>query len=106
MNRSIERVRKAFKHEYQSNVVRGEIWLGKLPLKEACIEDNLEGHIRIRKQLGMDLLFLPLQAPDFSSSGLEYRRFSMDEIDEAVRKSSLFVGIVVDGPFQRLVEKE
>jgi uroporphyrinogen decarboxylase len=106
MNRSIERVRKAFKHEYQSNVVRGEIWLGKLPLKEACIEDNLEGHVRIRKQLGMDLLFLPVSAPDFFSSALEYRRFSMDEIDEAVRKSGLFVGVVVDGPFQRLVEKE
>ncbi len=106
MNTAIERVKTAFAHKYQNHVVRGELWLGKQPFKEVCINDDLEGHIRLRNRLGMDIFFLPLRVPDFFPPDMEYRRFGLDEVEEAVGKSDLFIGIIVDGPFQRLVGKK
>ncbi len=106
MNSAKERVKAAFEHQDQRVLVRGELWLGKKPFQELRIDDDLEGHLSLRNRLGMDLLFLPVLVPDFPSSLMDYRRFSVTEIAEAVENSNLFVAVIVDGPFQRLVEKQ
>jgi len=103
---AVERVKAVFSHQDQHPLVRGELWVGKTPFGELQMDETLEAHISLRKRLGMDLLFLPLAVPGFSSSLMEYRRFSMTEVKEAVKISDLFVGIIADGPFQRLVEKQ
>lgn len=105
MSRAIERVRAAFDHHDQQTLVRGELWVGKRPFQEFRIDDSLAGHLSLRNRLGMDLLFLPVSVPDFSFSSMDYQRFSVAEIEEAVKISDLFVAVIADGPFQRLVEK-
>jgi len=96
MSRAIERVKTAFDHHDQQNLVRGVLWVGRRPFQEL---------LSLRNRLGMDLLFLPVSVPDFSFSSMDYQRFSVAEIEEAVKISDLFVAVIVDGPFQRLVEK-
>lgn len=106
MRRSVDLVRKAFEHQSPDRLPRGELWLGTELFQKAQLEDNLEGHLKLRNQLGMDLLFLPLLAPRIPNPVLGYRYFSLDEVQEAVKLSALFVGVVINGPFQRLVEKK
>jgi len=106
MKSAVERVKTAFEHQDQDSLVRGELWIGRRPFQELRIDDNLEGHIDLRNRLGMDLLFLPLADPEFSSSLMDYRRFSVAEIARAAQITDLFTGIIIDGPFQRLVEKQ
>jgi len=105
MKRSIGLVRKAFEHQNPDPFPRGELWLGTELFQKAQLADNLEGHLELRSKLRMDLLFLPILAPNISTTEHGYRHFSLDEVEEAVKISDLFVGVVIDGPFQRLVEK-
>ncbi|MBW1901146.1 MAG: hypothetical protein JRJ20_05870 [Deltaproteobacteria bacterium] len=105
ISKAVERVRAAFDHHDQQMLVRGELWVGKRPFQEFRIDDSLAGHLSLRNRLGMDLLFLPVSVPDFSFSSMDYQRFSVAEIEEAVKISDLFVAVIADGPFQRLVEK-
>ena len=106
MKSAVERVKAAFEHRDQGSLVRGELWIGRRPFQELRIDDSLEGHIDLRNRLGMDLLFLSLADPEFSSSLMDYRRFSVAEIARAAQITDLFTGIIIDGPFQRLVEKQ
>jgi uroporphyrinogen decarboxylase len=106
MSRAVERVKAALDHQNQQTLVRGELWVGRRPFQELRIDNSLAGHLRLRNRLGMDLLFLPVSVPDFSFSSMDYQRFSVTEIEEAVKISNLFVAVIVDGPFQRLVEKQ
>ena len=84
MNSAIERVKTVFEHGEQRRLVRSELWLGRSPFQEFKMDDNLEGHLSFRNRLGMDLLFLPLSVPGFSASPMDYRRFSLAEVEEAV----------------------
>lgn len=106
MNSAIERVKTVFGHGEQRNLVRAELWLGRSPFQEFQLDDSLEGHLSLRHRLGMDILFLPLSVPGFSASPMDYRRFSVAEVEEAVKISDLFVAVILDGPFQRLVDKQ
>jgi uroporphyrinogen decarboxylase len=105
MNSTIERVKTVFEHEEQRTIVRAELWLGRSCFKEFQMDDSLEGHLSLRSRLGMDLLFLPLSVPGFSDSPMDYRRFGVADIEEAIKISDLFVAVILDGPFQRLVDK-
>ena len=62
MASTVERVTAVFEHQDQRILVRGELWLGRSPFQELLIDDNLEGHLNLRKRLGMDLTLLLLQA--------------------------------------------
>ncbi len=106
MNRAVERVKGAFGHQDQDCLIRGELWLGKTPFQEARLDDDLKGHLKLRSRLGMDLLFLPLLMPYLPPAIMDYRRFSLVEVGEAVETSDLFVSVIVDGPFQKLTEKK
>lgn len=50
----------------------------------------------------MDFLSLPVDYPGHGPA--RYRRFKLDEVEEAVATSRLFTCAIVDGPFQRSAE--
>jgi len=102
---SAEQVEKTFKHVKPDYLPKGELWLGDRVFHAARLANDLKSHIELTKRIGMDLLFLPLSAPDISFQNMGYRRFGLDEIQEASEITDLFLAVVVDGPFQRLVDK-
>jgi len=66
-------------------------------------EDNLRTHTEFCRELEMDFLSLPIEMP--CQMQADYRRFSLDEVGEAVSTSGLFTCVVIDGPFQQAAEK-
>ncbi len=101
---SAEQVEKTFKHRKTDYLPKGELWLGDRLFHAAQLPNDLKGHIEMSNRIGMDLLFLPLSVPDISFQNMGYRRFSLDEIQEASKLTDLFLAVIVDGPFQRLVD--
>ena len=98
-------IQSVFSHQYQGGIPKGEIWLGKQLFQGSSLEDNLSGHIQLRKQLGMDLLFFPISGQNAPTQNMDYRCFSLAEVKKAVEISDLFVGVIIDGPFQRMVTR-
>jgi hypothetical protein len=105
MRRSVERVRKALEFREPEPLPRSELWINSRVLEWAQMEDTLKGHLTLRNQLGMDLLFLPLSATETYNSSQGYRYFSLEDVQEALKQDELFVAVILDGPFQRIVEK-
>jgi uroporphyrinogen decarboxylase len=103
--KAVERMRATFAHQDQRRVPRGELWLGSDIFRQPGFngEDSLRTHIKLCQELGMDFLSLPVEMPRQMQAS--YRRFSLDEMGEAVSTSGLFTCVVVDGPFQRSVER-
>lgn len=106
MRSSIDLVRRAFRHQGRGCPARGELWVGSDVLHKAGLKDDPAGHLELRKTLGMDILFLPVSTTRSPNPTQGYRYFEADDLDQAVRISDLFVGAVVDGPFQRLAMKK
>ena len=98
-------MQSVFSHQEQDRIPRGELWLGKKLFQNNKLEDDLSGHIQLRKKLGMDLLFLPVSGHNTPSQDMDYRWFSLAEVKMAVETSDLFVGVIIDGPFQRMVTR-
>jgi hypothetical protein len=105
MDNSVDIVTKAFEHRSPSRTPRGELWLGTDLLNMAHLEDTLEGHRQLIKRLGQDIICLPLSHTQAMNKNLGYRYFNLEELKEASNIDDLFVIAVIDGPFQRLVEK-
>ena len=101
-NRNIQNV---FSHQAQERIPKGELWLGRKLFQDNHLEDDLSGHIQLRKKLGMDILFLPLSGKNTPSQNMDYRWFSLADVKTAVETSDLFVGVIIDGPFQRMVTR-
>ena len=106
MGNSGEIVKKAFEHRFTGRLPKGELWLGTDLLKKANLQDNLKGHLALIKCLGQDILCLPLSTEISMNKALGYRYFSLKEFKEASRMCDLFLIALIDGPFQRLVEKK
>jgi uroporphyrinogen-III decarboxylase len=106
MDNSVDTVTKAFEHRSPGRPPRGELWLGTELLKKAKLEDNLEGHRALIKRLGQDIMCLPLSRDKAINKDLSYRYFSLQELEKASRMEDLFIMSLIDGPFQRLVEKK
>jgi hypothetical protein len=70
--------------------------------KERQMEDNIDTHLRLCHEMGMDLISLPVGEARFSP--WDYRIFSPADIQN-VAHSDLFVVAVLSGPFQRLVDQ-
>lgn len=105
MENSRARVRRAFNHGIQERVPRGELWLAAGLFEHLGLDDDLSGHVQLRTRLGMDLLFLPASLEGSPvDSQLGYRYFSPSEIKDAAKIGDLFVGVIIDGPFQRMVQ--
>jgi hypothetical protein len=105
MDNSVDTVKKAFEHRSPGPLPRGELWLGTELLKKANLEDTLEGHLALIERLGQDILCLPLSSERKMNETLGYRYFDLQELEEASGINNLFVMTLIDGPFQRLVEK-
>jgi uroporphyrinogen-III decarboxylase len=102
MRGSIELVRTAFEFGKSERLPKGEVWINSKVLERAQLKDNLEGHLRLRQRLGMDLLSLPLSSEEGYNLSQGYRYFNLHDVREAVRLGDLFVMVVLDGPFQNL----
>lgn len=101
---AVERMRAALAHQGQDRVPRGELWLGSDVFHSMFRgEDNLRTHTEFCRELEMDFLSLPIEMPSQTQAG--YRRFNLSEVEEAVATSDLFTCVVIDGPFQQLVEE-
>jgi len=102
MTGSLDLVRTALEFGNPERLPRGELWINSKVFERAQLKDDLEGHLRLRQQQGMDLLSLPLSSGEGYNLSQGYRYFNLDDVREAVRRSDLFVMVVLDGPFQKL----
>lgn len=102
MTGSLDLVRTALEFGNPERLPRGELWINSKVFERAQLKDDLEGHLRLRQRLGMHLLSLPLSSGEGYNLSQGYRYFNLDDVREAVRRSDLFVMVVVDGPFQKL----
>ena len=101
-----ERITAALRHHPTTPIPKGELWLGADILQMAGYEDSLRGRIRLVTHLEQDMLCLPTAMTSYRHKMLGYRYFTVSAIKEALAATDLFVMAVIDGPFQRLVEKE
>ena len=101
-----KRITTAFHHHPTTPIPKGELWLGGDILQTAGYEDSLKGRISLVKHLEQDMLCLPTDTNAYRHKMLGYRYFTVSAINEALAETDLFVMAVIDGPFQRLVEKE
>lgn len=98
-----ERFRDAFQNGGISPLCRGEVWLGEQVFQAARFKDDLEGHLRLCCELGMDIVSLSLsESPPTCAS---YRYFKAEEITQISGDNRLAIVTVIDGPFQRLANK-
>ena len=102
MTGSLDLVRTALEFGNPERLPRGELWINSKVFERAQLKDDLEGHLCLRQRLGMDLLSLPLSSGEGYNLSQGYRYFNLDDVREAVRRSDLFVMVVLDGPFQKL----
>ncbi|EFK11124.1 conserved hypothetical protein [delta proteobacterium NaphS2] len=100
------RITAALHHHPTAPIPKGELWLGADILQMAGYEDSLNGRVRLIKHLEQDMLCLPTDMTSYRHKMLGYRYFTVSAVKEALAATDLFVMAVIDGPFQRLVEKE
>ncbi len=89
----------------QYRLLKGELWLGRDLLKRAGLEDNLKGHLKMIDLLGQDILCLPISRERSFRNTLGYRYYNLGELEEAIKLRAFNSMVLIDGPFQRLVEK-
>lgn len=106
MDHSVNIVKKAFEHQPGGRLPRGELWLGTDLLRKANLKDNLQGHLALVEQLGQNILCLPLSDHLSMNKAAGYRTFRLKDLEEASRMKAFFLGALIDGPFQRLVDKK
>lgn len=105
MHDSILRMRILLEKKDRHTVPKGEIWLGSSFLKSAGFEDTLDNHFRLATQLGQDLVCLPVAEKSQQNVSMGYRYFEPGELSTNLRNRTKLLAAVVDGPFQRMVNK-
>jgi len=98
-------IKNVFSHGTPNHILKGELWLGTDLLKRAGLEDNLKGHLKIIDLLGQDILCLPISNKQSFNKTLGYRYFNLKELKELPKQREFYLMVVIDGAFQRLVEK-
>jgi len=87
-------------------IPRGEMWLSHGLFQELGWKDSLESRLQLCHDLGMDALFLSVDILPRHNNLFDYRYFSLDEVSGFLAENrELLAGLIVDGPFQRLVRK-
>ena len=104
-NTGFDRVKATFQHLQTEYLPKGELWIGADILKRAGFEDNLDGRLKFIKRLKQDMICLSTAQESYINKALGYRYFPVSAIQEVLGTTDLFVMAVIDGPFQRLVEK-
>ena len=105
-NTGFDRVKAVFQHLHTEYLPKGELWIGADILKRAGFEDNLDGRLNLINQLKQDMICLSTAQVPYMNKALGYRYFPVSAIQEVLDTTDLFVVSVIDGPFQRIVEKE
>lgn len=98
-----EYMRAAFEHRRGSRLPRGELWLGTRLFTDCQIEDNVDTHLELCHRAGMDLVSLPVGGTQLFNH--QYRQFNPSDL-QRIAQGDLFVVTVLDGPFQRLVNRK
>jgi hypothetical protein len=99
-------IQEVFAHRLPDRVPRGEVWLGPEVFARAGIADDLFGHLELIEQLGHDCLCLPFDPTLSRHPVLGYRYFNAQELGKAVGLKGPFVMAIVNGPWQRLVDRQ
>ncbi len=99
-------VKRAFAHRIPTRVPRGEVWVGTSVLEQAGFQDDVVGHAAFCRQMGMDLLVLPLAEEARLDETQGYRYFALEDIQTLSETKDLFTAVIVDGPFQRLTQSK
>jgi len=105
MQNSIDRLKSLHKNRAEYPVPRGEIWIGSAFLKSAGLEDTLDNHFRLATQLGQNMVCLPVSEKPEKSSSMGYRYFEPKELSLNLGERTRFLSAVIDGPFQRMVNR-
>ena len=100
-----DKVKATFQHLQTEHLPKGELWIGADILKKAGFEDNLDGRLKLIKQLKHDMICLSTAQEPYMNKALGYRYFPVSAIQEVLDTTDLFILAVIDGPFQRIVEK-
>jgi hypothetical protein len=103
--RGLEALRVAFAHRGGRRLPRGELWLGQGVFTGSNLEDSLESRLIVCRELGMDMVFLSVGPPGGDYPAVDYRYCGLEEVGRMTASGGIFAGVVVDGPFQRLVQK-
>jgi hypothetical protein len=99
-------VQQTFAHQEARRIPRGELWLGPEIFARAGIADDLDGHITLIERLGHDCLCLPFDRTLSRHLALGYRYFNAQELGKAVGSKGPSVMAIVNGPWQRLVDRQ
>ena len=101
---TIDKVKALLTGQVPSHRLWGEVWIGPDVNKSAGYDESLGGQIALRKYMGMDLIWLPVSRNGkYHTQG--YRLFRPIDVRHAKESCDLFVGVVVDGPWQQLVDE-
>jgi hypothetical protein len=99
-------VQQTLAHQQASRIPRGELWLGPEIFARAGIADDLDGHLHLIERLGHDCLCLPFDRTLSRHPALGYRYFNAQELGKAAGLKGPFVMAIVNGPWQRLVDRQ
>ncbi|MCJ7521679.1 MAG: hypothetical protein MUP21_05640 [Dehalococcoidia bacterium] len=98
-----ESIRAVFEHCVPSHIPRGELWIMSQIFIDRQVEDDVDSHIALCREMGMDFVSVPVG--EFQKYDSGYRLFSPSDIRKAV-ETDLYVMAVLSGPFQRIVDKK
>jgi uroporphyrinogen decarboxylase len=96
-------IETSFSHQTPSRLPRGEFWIGTNIFAGLKMEDSINGHIALCREMGMDYISIPVGRS--KNDDLGYRIFEPTGIENAA-ESGLFVIAVLNGSFQRLVDEK
>jgi hypothetical protein len=101
---SIQRVRTILSGQIPDHPAWGEVWIGSNVFEGSGFDDGLAGQIALRHYMGMDLLWLSVgRTAKYHNQG--YRIFLPEDLARAGESCRLFIGGVVEGPWQRLADE-
>lgn len=105
MQDSVDRLKSLVDNKDRYSFSKGEIWLGSAFIKSAGFDDTFDNHFRLAKILGHDMVCLSVSEKPHQSRNLGYRYFEPKEFSPNLRDRTRFLVAVIDGPFQRMVNK-
>jgi len=98
---------KPMQSKESQRIPRAEMWLGHGLFQDLGLEDNLEMHLCLCRDLAMDIMFLSISSSPADSHLYNYHYFITDEVKKAITAADdLPVAVIINGPFQNLAHKE
>ena len=105
MQASGERINNLLNGGSRHKLVKGEVWIGSAFMQQAGFEETLDNHFRIAKQLGQEVVCLPVSERKGQNETLGYQYFEPEQLSPGLRARTRCLAAVIDGPFQRMVNR-